>query len=84
MFLRIYLQAAGERLREAGKINTSLLTLSRVMVALGSGNRHVNFRDSKLTRILQPSLAGNGRTYRHRHRIPLGVGVAIKNPMSEI
>lgn len=38
----------------------SLLTLSRVIVALGQPNQmHVNFRDSKLTRILQPSLSGN-------------------------
>jgi hypothetical protein len=36
------------------------LTLSRVIVALGSPNQaHINFRDSKLTRILQPSLSGN-------------------------
>ena len=40
----------------------SLLTLSRVIVGLGqSGKAHINFRDSKLTRILQPSLSGNAR-----------------------
>ena len=40
----------------------SLLTLSRVIVALGNPNQaHINFRDSKLTRILQPSLSGNAR-----------------------
>ena len=40
----------------------SLLTLSRVIVALGAPNQtHINFRDSKLTRILQPSLSGNAR-----------------------
>ena len=40
----------------------SLLTLSRVIAALGSPSRtHINFRDSKLTRILQPSLSGNAR-----------------------
>ena len=40
----------------------SLLTLSRVIAALGSSSRtHINFRDSKLTRILQPSLSGNAR-----------------------
>lgn len=38
----------------------SLLTLSRAMASLGQlGSTHVNFRDSKLTRILQPSLSGN-------------------------
>ena len=40
----------------------SLLTLSRVILALGTPNQtHINFRDSKLTRILQPSLSGNAR-----------------------
>jgi len=40
----------------------SLLTLSRVIVALGTPNQtHINFRDSKLTRILQPCLSGNAR-----------------------
>ncbi|KAG7347885.1 kinesin motor domain containing protein [Nitzschia inconspicua] len=54
--------ATGERQKEGGLINQSLLTLSRVIVALGSPNQtHVNFRDSKLTRILQPSLSGNAR-----------------------
>jgi len=55
--------AEGERLKEGGKINTSLLTLSRVISSLaqkkpGAQPSHVNFRDSKLTQILQPSLAG--------------------------
>ena len=40
----------------------SLLSLSRVIVALGTPNTtHVNYRDSKLTRILQPALSGNSR-----------------------
>ena len=53
--------AAGVRLREAGNINKSLLTLSRVIQQISSTNStnaHVNFRDSKLTFILKPSLAG--------------------------
>ena len=55
--------AVGDRLKEAGKINTSLLALARVIEALGSGtSSHISFRDSKLTRILQPSLIGNTRT----------------------
>eukprot|EP00934_Nitzschia_sp_Nitz4_P004282 Nitzschia sp. Nitz4//scaffold303_size22340//9389//16391//NITZ4_008567-RA/size22340-processed-gene-0.14-mRNA-1//1//CDS//3329547057//4272//frame0 len=64
--------ATGERQKEGGMINqrtkltalllSSLLTLSRVIVALGQPNQlHINFRDSKLTRILQPSLSGNAR-----------------------
>ena len=54
--------AEGTRLKEAGNINKSLLTLSRVIKQIGSGAGHVNFRDSKLTHILQPSLAGNCKT----------------------
>ena len=53
--------ATGDRQKEGVKINLSLLTLSRVISNLGQGAAHVNFRDSKLTRILQPSLSGNAR-----------------------
>jgi len=54
--------ATGNRAKEGGKINQSLLTLSRVIHALGQdGNTHKGFRDSKLTRILQPSLSGNAK-----------------------
>jgi len=55
--------ASGERQKEGGKINQSLLTLSRVISSLGKGSSsaHINYRDSKLTRILQPSLSGNAR-----------------------
>jgi kinesin family protein 11 len=41
-----------------GNINTSLLTLGRVITALTTGARHVPYRESKLTRILQDSLGG--------------------------
>jgi centromeric protein E len=55
--------AEGLRLKEAGNINKSLLTLSRVIFSLsesanGKGGLQPPFRESKLTRILQPSLAG--------------------------
>uniref|UniRef100_A0A7S3PVM7 Kinesin motor domain-containing protein n=1 Tax=Chaetoceros debilis TaxID=122233 RepID=A0A7S3PVM7_9STRA len=52
------------RRKEGGSINKSLLTLSLVIQALGAPAKrqaHVNFRDSKLTRFLQPSLSGNSR-----------------------
>ncbi len=40
----------------------SLLTLSTVLVKLGKKDSgHINYRDSKLTRILKPSLSGNAR-----------------------
>lgn len=51
--------ATGQRAKEGGKINQSLLTLSRVIQQLGDKVQHVNFRDSKLTRLLQPMLQGN-------------------------
>ncbi|KAJ3602523.1 hypothetical protein NHX12_030276 [Muraenolepis orangiensis] len=55
--------ATGERLREATKINLSLSALGNVISALVDGrSRHVPYRDSKLTRLLQDSLGGNTRT----------------------
>ncbi|KAG9145243.1 hypothetical protein Leryth_008198 [Lithospermum erythrorhizon] len=54
---------AGTRLKEGGYINRSLLTLSSVIRKLSHGrNEHIPYRDSKLTRILQPSLGGNAKT----------------------
>ncbi|CAB4068756.1 CENPE [Lepeophtheirus salmonis] len=55
--------STGERLREGGNINKSLLVLSQVISKLSEGSRDfVPFRDSKLTRILKNSLGGNART----------------------
>eukprot|EP00956_Cyclotella_meneghiniana_P029634 scaffold72421_cov113-Cyclotella_meneghiniana.AAC.1 len=54
--------ATGNRQKEGGKINQSLLTLSTVLVKLSKKETgHINYRDSKLTRILKPSLSGNAR-----------------------
>lgn len=55
--------SVGTRLKEGCHINRSLLTLGTVIRKLSKGrNGHVPYRDSKLTRILQPSLGGNART----------------------
>ncbi|KAH7659607.1 Plus-end-directed kinesin ATPase protein [Dioscorea alata] len=55
--------SAGSRLKEGCHINRSLLTLGTVIRKLSKGRHgHVPYRDSKLTRILQPSLGGNART----------------------
>lgn len=52
---------AAQRLREARTINRSLLALGGVMAALRARRPHVPFRDSQLTRLLQPAL-GPGAT----------------------
>ena len=60
--------ATGTRLTEAKHINQSLTALGMVIQALTSSNsgkmsKHVPYRNSKLTRILQPSLGGNAKTH---------------------
>ncbi|EYU37720.1 hypothetical protein MIMGU_mgv1a000013mg [Erythranthe guttata] len=58
--------AEGERLKEAASINKSLSTLGHVimvLVDLAQGKpRHVPYRDSRLTFLLQDSLGGNSKT----------------------
>lgn len=51
------------RFREGSHINKSLLSLNMVIAKLvEKQDQHINYRDSKLTRILQPSLGGNSMT----------------------
>ncbi|KAH9695746.1 kinesin-like protein KIN-12D [Citrus sinensis] len=58
--------AEGERLKEAANINKSLSTLGHVimiLVELAPGKtKHVPYRDSRLTFLLQDSLGGNSKT----------------------
>ncbi|ETW09498.1 hypothetical protein H310_00066 [Aphanomyces invadans] len=54
--------ATGKTLNEAKAINKSLSALSNVIKALADGKKHIPFRDSKLTRILQDSLGGRAKT----------------------
>ncbi|KQJ90276.1 hypothetical protein BRADI_4g30490v3 [Brachypodium distachyon] len=58
--------AEGVRLKEGSHINKSLMTLGTVIKKLSEGIKgqggHVPYRDSKLTRILQPALGGNANT----------------------
>jgi hypothetical protein len=50
------------RLKEAQTINKSLLSLGNVIQALVDKRKHVPYRDSKLTRLLQNSFGGNSIT----------------------
>eukprot|EP00002_Diphylleia_rotans_P022879 TRINITY_DN4496_c0_g1_i1.p1 TRINITY_DN4496_c0_g1~~TRINITY_DN4496_c0_g1_i1.p1 ORF type:complete len:911 (+),score=168.11 TRINITY_DN4496_c0_g1_i1:49-2781(+) len=53
----------GQRLKEAVLINKSLSALGNVVIALNRGDaKHIPYRDSKLTRLLQNSLGGNSYT----------------------
>lgn len=54
--------AEGDRLREANNINQSLSTLGKCIMALASKEKHIPFRDSKLTQLLMNSLGGNSAT----------------------
>ena len=56
--------ATGNLLKEGAKINLSLSALGNVISALseGSKGKHIPYRDSKLTRLLQDSLGGNTKT----------------------
>ncbi|KAK6057665.1 kinesin motor domain protein [Cooperia oncophora] len=52
----------GLRQKEGANINRSLLALSKVVSSLADNQKFIPFRDSKLTRILKPSLGGNSKT----------------------
>ena len=55
-------QTSTARFKEALNINTSLLALGNVVSALAAGHRHIPYRDSTLTKILESSLNGQSRT----------------------
>ncbi|XP_071509705.1 kinesin-like protein KIF15 [Diadema antillarum] len=60
-------KAVGMRLKEAGSINRSLSVLGNVIMALvdiaHKKQRHVPYRDSKLSFLLRDALGGNAKTY---------------------
>lgn len=60
----------GKRLQEGAAINRSLLALGNCINALAAGARYVNYRDSKLTRLLKEALSGNCKTVMISHVSP--------------
>ncbi|XP_010787818.1 kinesin-like protein KIF19 [Notothenia coriiceps] len=68
-------QNRGQRLKEGAHINRSLLALGNCINALSekNGSKYVNYRDSKLTRLLKDSLGGNSRTVMIAHISPASV-----------
>uniref|UniRef100_A0A7M4FFJ6 Kinesin-like protein n=1 Tax=Crocodylus porosus TaxID=8502 RepID=A0A7M4FFJ6_CROPO len=60
-------QSFGDRLKEAGNINNSLLILGKCIAALKQNQNpkmkpsYVPFRESKLTRLFQPFFCGKGK-----------------------
>ena len=53
---------AGDRLKEAVHINKSLSNLGNVISALLAQQKHVPYRDSKLTYFLADSIGGDAKT----------------------
>jgi hypothetical protein len=61
------MRVQGDRLREGCSINKSLHVLSTVIAGLAEAsegrNRHIHYRDSKLTFLLRDALGGNSKTH---------------------
>ena len=72
MYDVLQFQNRGKRLKEGAHINRSLLALGNVINALAEhkAKGHVNYRDSKLTRLLKEALSGNCQTVMIAHISP--------------
>ncbi|NXK06984.1 KIF19 protein, partial [Herpetotheres cachinnans] len=65
-------QNRGQRMKEGAHINRSLLALGNCIKALShrASTKYINYRDSKLTRLLKDSLGGNSHTVMIAHISP--------------
>ncbi|NXN64466.1 KIF19 protein, partial [Himantopus himantopus] len=65
-------QNRGQRMKEGAHINRSLLALGNCIKALSHrpSTKYINYRDSKLTRLLKDSLGGNSHTVMIAHISP--------------
>ncbi|XP_075626431.1 kinesin-like protein KIF19 [Balearica regulorum gibbericeps] len=70
-------QNRGRRMKEGAHINRSLLALGNCIQALSrqASTKYINYRDSKLTRLLKHSLEGNSRTVMIAHISPASTAV---------
>merc|ERR1711881_394422 len=59
---RVHGQAKGAALKETQNINKSLSFLTNVFMQIKSKSKHISFRDSKLTYLLESCFSKNGKT----------------------
>lgn len=69
-------EAVGVRLLEAAAINKSLSALGQIFAALAARQKHVPYRNSKLTHLLQDSLGGDAKACMFLNCSPLAENLA--------
>ena len=71
--------ATADRLKEAQAINKSLSALGDVIGSLTSGEKHIPYRNHKLTMLLSDSLGGNAKTLMFVNASPADYNTAETN-----
>ena len=71
--------ATADRLKEAQAINKSLSALGDVIASLTSGEKHIPYRNHKLTMLLSDSLGGNAKTLMFVNASPADYNTAETN-----
>lgn len=77
--MRPQTQNRGQRMKEGAHINRSLLALGNCINALSdkSSNKYINFRDSKLTRLLKVRAAA--ALSKQKRRTPAPIRISDKH-----